>query len=120
MILCRLLKGLDNLPGPRYNFTMTEVAIQIPDDLKPFIDRSVKSGLFSDAADFVVNLLYNVKAESESELSAKNPAKLEGLRAVISVGVNQLRTGQSAEFDAEDIIARGRARLAAKQATAHA
>lgn len=98
---------------------MTQVTLQIPDDLKPFIDHSVKSGLFSDAADFVVNLLYNVKAESESDLSSDDPAKLAQLRAAIGVGIEQLRTGQFADFNAEDIIARGRARLAAKQATTH-
>lgn len=47
-------------------------------------------------------------------------AKLKRLREAIMVGVEQLRAGQSAEFDAEDIITRGRARLAAKQAAAHA
>lgn len=76
--------------------------------------------MFSDAADFVVNLLYNVKAESESIPSSDSPAKLAQLRAAIGVGIEQLQTGQSAEFDAEDIIARGRARLAAKQAATHA
>lgn len=99
---------------------MTQVALQIPDDLKPFIDRSVKSGLFSDASDFLINLLYNVKAESEAELSLEQKAKLTVLRSEIAIGIEQLRSGQSAEFDAEDIIARGRARLAAKQTAAHA
>jgi Arc/MetJ-type ribon-helix-helix transcriptional regulator len=99
---------------------MTQVAIQIPDDLKPFIERSVKSGLFSDAADFVVNLLYNVKAESESELSEQDLAKLAVLKTEIAIGVDQIKRGEIAEFDAEDIIARGRARLAAKQTAAHA
>lgn len=47
-------------------------------------------------------------------------SKLKRLREAIMVGVEQLRAGQSAEFDAEDIIARGRARLEAKQAAAHA
>ena len=51
---------------------------------------------------------------------ADESAKLKRLREAINVGVEQLRAGQSAEFDAEDIITRGRARLAAKQAAAHA
>lgn len=96
---------------------MTQVALQIPDDLRPFIDRSVESGMFSNASDFLVNLLYNVKAESEAELSEEQNAKLTVLRSKIAIGIEQLRTGQSAEFDAEDIIARGRARLAAKRTT---
>ena len=76
--------------------------------------------MFSGAADFVVNLLSNVKAESESDPSSDDPAKLAQLRAAIGVGIQQLRTAPSAEFDAEDIMARGRSRLAAKQAAAHA
>ena len=92
---------------------MTQVAVQIPDDLKPFIDRSVKSGLFTDASEFVVNLLYNVKAESESELSEEQRAKLVALRAEIAVGVEQADRGEFVEFNAEEIIAAGRARRAA-------
>lgn len=97
---------------------MTEVAIQIPDDLKPFIDRSVKSGLFSDAADFMINLLYNVKAETEFEMNLEDREKITRLRAEVELGIRQLRNGESIEFDAEDIILRGHARLAAK-AQAH-
>ena len=108
---------LDKPDELRYTLTMTQVALQIPDDLRPFIDRSVESGMFSNASDFLVNLLYNVKAESEAELSEEQNAKLTVLRSKIAIGIEQLRTGQSAEFDAEDIIARGRARLAAKRTT---
>jgi Arc/MetJ-type ribon-helix-helix transcriptional regulator len=93
---------------------MTQVALQIPDDLKPFIDHSVKSGLFSDAADFLVNLLYNEKAESESVSEREVSEKLTRLRAEVNIGIDQLRNGQCAEFDADDIIQRGKARLAAK------
>jgi len=94
---------------------MTELAIQIPDDLKPFIDRSVKSGLFGDAGEFVVNLLYNVKAQSEAELSEEQRAKLAALRAEISVGIAQADRGEFVEFAAQDIIAAGHA---ARPATA--
>ena len=93
---------------------MTEVALQIPDDLKPFIDHSVKSGLFSDTADFLVNLLYDVKAQSETVSERDIHEKLFRLQAEVNVGVEQLRNGEFAEFDAEDIIRRGRDRLAAK------
>lgn len=92
---------------------MTQVAIQIPDDLKPFIDQSVKSGLFSDAADFVVNTLYNVKAESESESLEEQTAKLATLRAEIAIGIEQAERGEFVEFNADEIIAEGRARQAA-------
>ena len=92
---------------------MTQVALQIPDDLKPFFDRSVKSGLFSDAADFLVNLLYNVKAQCEAELSEEQKAKLTVLRSEIAIGIDQADRSQFFEFTAADIIAEGNARLAA-------
>jgi Arc/MetJ-type ribon-helix-helix transcriptional regulator len=95
---------------------MTEVAIKLPDDLRTFIDESVKSGAFNDAGDFVVNLLYNVKAQSESELSGEQQAKLATLRAEIAVGVEQAERGAFVEFTADEIIAEGRARRAASVA----
>ena len=92
---------------------MTQLDIQIPDDLKPFIDRSVSSGRFGDAADFVVNLLYNVKAQSESELSGEQQAQLATLRAHIAVGIAQAERGEFVEFTAGEIVTQGRARRAA-------
>jgi Arc/MetJ-type ribon-helix-helix transcriptional regulator len=74
---------------------MTKVAIKIPDDLQPFLDESVKIGAFSDAEDFLVNLLYNVKAQSESDLSEEQQAKLTTLRAEIAAGIEQADRGTS-------------------------
>lgn len=93
---------------------MNQVAIQIPDDLMPFIDRTVESGLFSNASEFVVNLLYNVRAETETGLSSEQEAKLATLRAAISIGLEQADRGEFAEFNAEYIIASGRVRHAAE------
>ncbi|HWB02940.1 MAG TPA: hypothetical protein VG796_07955 [Verrucomicrobiales bacterium] len=92
---------------------MIEFAIQIPDDLKPFIDQSVKSGLFSDVEDFVVNVLYSVRAQSEAELPEDQKARLAALRAEIAIGIEQADRGDFVEFTAEDVIAAGRARRAA-------
>ena len=108
---------LDKLSATRYNGTiMTEVAIKLPDDLGLFVEASVKTGAFSDAGDFVVNLLYNVKAQSESELSEEQQAKLATLRAEIAVGIEQAERGEFVEFTADEIIAEGRARRAASVA----
>lgn len=91
---------------------MTQVAVKLPDELKPFVDQSVKSGAFSDVSDFMVNLLYNVKAQSESELSEEQQAKFAVLRAEIAVGIEQAEQGDFVEFTAEEILAAGRARRA--------
>ena len=93
---------------------MTHVAVQLPDDLKTFVDQSVKSGAFHDAGDFMVNLLYDIKAQSESWLSEEQQAKLAALRAEIAVGLAQAEAGDFVEFSADEIIASGRARRAAQ------
>ena len=93
---------------------MTHVAVQLPDDLKTFVDQSVKSGAFHDAGDFMVNLLYDIKAQSESGLSEEQQAKLAALRAEIAVGVAQAEAGDFVEFSADEIIASGCARRAAQ------
>jgi len=95
---------------------MTQVAVKLPDDLKTFVDQSVKSGAFQDAGDFMVNLLYNIKAQSESELSDEQQAKLANLRAEIAIGITQADAGDYVEFSADDIIAAGRNRRAASVA----
>jgi Arc/MetJ-type ribon-helix-helix transcriptional regulator len=97
---------------------MTQVAIQIPDDLKPFIDQSVKTGLYSDAADFVLTTLYDMKAVSEQSRLITNEGRLKRLRSAITAGLEDVAAGSIADFDAEDIITRGRARIAAN-AVAH-
>lgn len=92
---------------------MTELAIKLPTDLEPFIEASVKTGAFNGPSEFVVNLLYNIKAQSESELSEEQQAKLATLRAEIAVGIEQAERGDFVEFTAGDIIAEGVARRAA-------
>ena len=87
---------------------MTQVAVKLPDDLKSFVDQSVKSGAFQDAGDFMVNLLYNIKAQSESGLSEEQQAKLSNLRAEIAIGIAQADAGDYVEFSADEIIAVGR------------
>ena len=91
---------------------MTQVAVKLPDDLKSFVDQSVKSGAFQDAGDFMVNLLYNIKAQSESGLSEEQQAKLANLRAEIAIGIAQADAGDYVEFSADEIIAAGRNRRA--------
>lgn len=93
---------------------MTQIAIQLPDELSGFIDQSVKAGSFSGAADFMVNLLYNVKAQSEAELTEEQQAKLSNLRAEMAIGIDEADRGEFVEFTADEIIAEGRARRAAQ------
>ncbi len=83
---------------------MTQVAVKLPDDLKTFVEQSVKSGAFQDADDFMVNLLYSIKAQSESGLSDEHQAKLANLRTEIAIGIAQAEAGDFTKFTDEEII----------------
>lgn len=97
---------------------MTQFSIHIPDELKSVVDSAVASGDFSDASSFIASLLYTAKAEQEAEPSFEESLKLEVLRREIQRGLDDIANGDVAEFDVEDIIARGKVRLAV-QAAAH-
>jgi Arc/MetJ-type ribon-helix-helix transcriptional regulator len=73
----------------------------------------VQSGAFNDAGDFMVNLLYNFKAQSETELTDEQQAKLTTLRSEIAAGIQQADAGDFVEFSADDILAEARARRSA-------
>ena len=64
----------------------------------------------------MVNLLYNINAQSEAGLSEEQQAKLATLRAEIALGVAQAEAGDFVEFSADEIIASGRASRAAQLA----
>ena len=96
---------------------MTQLSILIPDDLKPFVDHVVGGDGYSTESEFIISLLYSEKTQRETEMSPDDVAKLQRLRTEIQVGVDQLNQGEFEEFNADDLIARGRARLAASPST---
>ena len=96
---------------------MVQLSIQIPDDLKPFVDHVVGGDGYSTESEFIISLLYSEKTQRETEMSPDDVAKLQRLRTEIQVGVDQLNQGEFEEFNADDLIARGRARLAANPPT---
>lgn len=89
---------------------MTPLAIQLPEELKTFVERSVKTGLFSSASDYLVNLLYDAKAQSDAQNDADYRRRLKVLRAEISVGIEEADRGDFVEFTAEDVIAEAQRR----------
>jgi antitoxin ParD1/3/4 len=88
---------------------MTQVAIDITDELRAFVDSSVEAGRFHSASEMVAAALHTLKSDEH--------AKFEALRADIAVGIAQADRGEFVEFNADSIKAEGRARLAASQAS---
>ena len=81
--------------------------ISLSPELEKFVHDRVKSGKYNDASEVIAEALEVVRDEEGWDL--------EELRREISIGAEQLRRGEYAEYDAEAIKAEGRARLAAKK-----
>ncbi len=80
---------------------MTQLAIQLPDELSAFVDQSVQAGDFRTADEFFISMVSMYKEKVEEHLSEAEQAKLESLRREIQVGVDQLDRGEGIEIDWE-------------------
>lgn len=78
---------------------MTRVAIQLPDELNQFVNKSVQAGDFSNADEFFISVVSMYKDQVEEGLSEAEQTKLESLRRDIQVGVDQLDRGEGSEMD---------------------
>ena len=78
---------------------MTQVAIQLPDELSQFVQKSVADGAYSNADELFINVLSIYKDHVEGRLSESDQAKLESLRGDIQAGIDQLDRGEGIEID---------------------
>lgn len=87
---------------------MTTLAITLRDEDGLFLEKVVKSGRYHTKSEAV--------AEAVSELRVREAVRQERvaeLRAQVMAGVEQADRGEFVEFSASEVIADGRARLAA-------
>ncbi|MBL9131175.1 MAG: hypothetical protein JNG86_08255 [Verrucomicrobiaceae bacterium] len=73
---------------------MTQVAIQLPDELGQFVHQSVRTGGFQDANEFFVSFVASLKEQTESPLTTEEQVKLTSLRADIQHAVAQVERGE--------------------------
>lgn len=85
---------------------MTQVAIQLPDELTQFVNQSVRSGGFHSADEFFISVVSMYKDQVEERLSESDQVKLENLRRDIQIGIDQLDRGESIEIDWDEKMAR--------------
>jgi len=78
---------------------MTRVAIQLPDELHQFVNKSVQTGDFHNADEFFISVVSMYKDQVEEGLSEADQTKLDSLRRDIQVGVDQLDRGEGSEMD---------------------
>jgi len=85
---------------------MTQVAIQLPDELSQFVQKSVDSGAYQSADEFFVSVVATFKEQVESRLTAEEEAKLATLRADVQHAADQLDRGEGIrDFDWDAFLA---------------
>ena len=84
---------------------MTQVAIQLPDELSQFVNKTVQAGGYSTADEFFINVVSMYKDQVEERLSEADQAKLQSLRGDIQVVIDQLDRGEGREMDWDEFFA---------------
>ena len=84
------------------------MSVVIPPEFQPFVVDGIASGRFRSEEEAVKEGLTLLRSREQ---------KLDALRKDIQIGLDDLDAGRTSPFDIEDIIKRGRQRLAASQAT---
>ena len=93
------------------HFRSVSIALNLPSDLREFVDEAVKSGRFSDEEELICEALENLRTQ-EDFLKFRRASLQEKLRA----GVADIEAGRVAEWDSEAMMQKGRALLAARLA----
>lgn len=84
---------------------MTQVAIQLPDELTQFVNQSVQSGGFHNADEFFISVVSMYKDQVEEGLTEADQAKLDNLRRDIQIGMDQLDRGEGSEMNWDEFFA---------------
>lgn len=95
---------------------MTQVAIQLPEELNRFVQKSVESGAYHNTDEFFVSVLAIFKEQIESPLTAQDETKLATLRSDIQLAVDQVGRGEVIRgFEMEDFLAERHRAFAARR-----
>jgi len=89
---------------------MATLTITLKEEDRRFLDESIKSGRFSSESEVVAEALSELKLREGSRRK-----ETDQLRAKVQVGIEQADRGDFVDFTAEDVLAEGRKRRAAKQ-----
>jgi putative addiction module CopG family antidote len=92
---------------------MTNLAIELPDELSKFVERTVKSGAWGSAQEYVLEVLQQEMERrtpvpfDESRLNEAGKAKLAALRRDIQEGIDSLDRGEGIrDFDWDAFLER--------------
>ncbi len=95
---------------------MPQVAVQLPDDLNRFVQKSVESGAYHDTDEFFVSMIATFKEQIEASLTTEEETKLTALRADIQLAVDQADRGEVIRgFDVDGFLAERHRSFAERQ-----
>ena len=86
---------------------MTTVKITLRDEDQHFIERAMQAGRYVSESEAVADALAELRAREELRT-----VRLDELRAQVQVGIDELERGEGADWNAEDVKAKGRTLLA--------
>lgn len=89
---------------------MTTMTITLRDEDQHFIEKAMKTGRYVTESEAVSDAIAELRAREEL-----HQARIADLRAKVLVGIEQLDRDEGAEWNVEDIKAKGQALLAARK-----
>ena len=93
---------------------MSTLTVTLRDEDQRFIESALKSGRYVSESEAVSDAIAELRNREEMR-----KARFADLRAKVMVGIDELDRGEGAEWNLEDIKAKGRALLASRKAVAH-
>ncbi len=84
---------------------MPQVAIQLPDELSQFVNKTVQAEGYHNADEFLINVLSIYKDQAELRHSESDQEKLESLRRDIQHAAEQLDRGEGTEMNWDEFYA---------------
>jgi antitoxin ParD1/3/4 len=92
---------VDNPDWLGYTPAMSAISIAIPAELEDFVSEAVASGRYAGPNSLIAAALFSFRDQTELE-----QIKLKRLRNDIAVGLEQIDSGDCAEWDVESFLAR--------------
>ena len=93
--------------------SMSTLTVTLRDEDQRFIESALKSGRYVSESEAVSDAIAELRNREEMR-----KARFADLRAKVMVGIDELDRGEGAEWNLEDIKAKGRALLASRKAVA--
>lgn len=88
---------------------MTTLRLTLRDEDRQFLERALKSGRYATESEVVSDALAELRAREELR-----EARLGEIRSQVLIGLEQLDGGEGAEWNPDEIRAKGQALLAAR------